>query len=431
MQDSSKTTPLHGWHGKAGANMAVFGGYDMPLWYPTGAKQEHIAVLTGAGMFDTSHMAALTVEGPGSFDLLQNCFTKDLNSCIGKNKTPIEDGRCVYGIFLNRDGTTIDDAIVYRIGNTSYIIIVNAGMGGEIAGHLNAHTGGLKAEVTDLTDRLGKIDVQGPLAARILQGVIKKSDEVFQKMPYFSFKGHFDASSPLSKAVRLTNDVPLLLSRTGYTGEFGFELFMDSSHLADTWTMILDAGSDFGITPCGLAARDSLRAGAVLPLSHQDIGHWPFLNNPWLFALPYNEARTDFVKKFLGDEALKAATDVEFTYPFAGYDLRKVTTHDSARVFDSLGNEIGEVLTCATDMAIGRVGDRIFSIASPDKPQDFKPRGLSCGFIKVKSKLFSGDSVEIRDSRRSIKVMIVDDIRPDRTARRPLKDMVWKREEDI
>jgi aminomethyltransferase len=431
MQDSVKTTPLHKWHCKAGANMAVFGGYDMPLWYPTGAKHEHIAVLTGAGIFDTSHMAALRVEGPGSFDLLQRCFTKDLSSCIGKNKTPIEDGRCVYGIFLNREGTTIDDAIVYRMGNTSYMIIVNAGMGAEIAGHLKALAGPLDAEVTDLTDQLGKIDIQGPLAARILQGVIKKSEEVFREMPYFSFKGHFDASSPLSETVRLVNDAPLLLSRTGYTGEFGFELFMDSSHLAGTWELILDAGSNFGITPCGLAARDSLRAGAVLPLSHQDIGHWPFLNNPWIFALPYNEERTAFTKNFLGDEALRTAKEVHNTYPFAGYDLRKVSTHETAHVFDSQGNEIGEVLTCATDMAIGRVGEKIFSIASPDKPQDFKPRGLSCGFIKVKSKLFSGDSVELRDSRRSIKVMIMDDIRPDRTARRPLKEMVWKREEDI
>jgi len=431
MYDSVKTTPLHEWHGKVGANMAVFGGYDMPLWYPTGAKQEHMAVLTGAGIFDTSHMASVTIDGPGSFDLLQGCFTKDLSSCIGKNKTPIEDGRCVYGIFLNRDGTTIDDAIVYRMGETSYMIIVNAGMGGEIADHLKAHTGNLEAKITDLTDRLGKIDVQGPLAARILQGIIKKSDDVFQKMPYFSFKGHFDASSPLSETVRLTNDTPLLLSRTGYTGEFGFELFMDASHLTSTWEMILDAGSDFGITPCGLAARDSLRAGAVLPLSHQDIGHWPFLSNPWLFALPYNEERSGFTKKFLGDEALRTAEDIEYTYPFAGYDLRKVSTQESACVFDSQGKEIGEVLTCATDMAIGRVGEKIVSIASPDKPQGFRPRGLSCGFIKVQSKLFSGDIVEIRDSRRSIKVVVVDDIRPDRTARRPLNDMVWKREEDI
>ncbi len=206
---------------------------------------------------------------------------------------------------------------------------------------------------------------------------------------------------------------------------------MDASHLVETWNMILDAGSDFDITPCGLAARDSLRAGAVLPLSHQDIGHWPFLNNPWLFALPYNETRTGFTKKFLGDEALITEGDVHYTYPFAGYDLRKVSTQETAYVFDPQGKEIGEVLTCATDMAIGRVGEKIFSIASPDKPQDFKPRGLSCGFIKVTTKLFSGDSVEIRDNRRSIKVMIVEDIRPDRTARRPLKDMVLKREEDI
>jgi aminomethyltransferase len=304
-------------------------------------------------------------------------------------------------------------------------------MGGEIANHLISHAGGMEVKIIDLTDRLGKIDVQGPLAARILGNVIIKAEEVFEEMPYFSFKGHFDHTSLLSETVRLINDVPLLLSRTGYTGEFGFEIFMDSAHLVDTWKLFLDSGRDFGITPCGLAARDSLRAGAVLPLSHQDIGHWPFLNNPWLFALPYDEAGTGFTKKFIGDEALLNAKASDYTYPFAGHDLRKVSTHEPAFVFNSQGNEIGEVLTCATDMAIGRVGDKIFSIASPDKPQDFRPRGLSCGFIKVKSRMVPGDIVEIRDRRRKIKVTIVDDIRPDRTARRPLKDMVWKREEDI
>jgi len=93
-------------------------------------------------------------------------------------------------------------------------------------------------------------------------------------------------------------------------------------------------------------------------------------------------------------------------------------------VLDAAGNEIGTVLTCVSDMAIGRYGDRIYSISSPDKPEGFNPKGLCCGFVKVKPKLLPGQIVELKDNRRKIKVMIVDDIRPDRTARRPIKEML-------
>ncbi len=176
--------------------------------------------------------------------------------------------------------------------------------------------------------------------------------------------------------------------------------------------------------PCGLAARDSLRAGAVLPLSHQDIGAWPFINHPWPFALPYNADRMAFTKQFIGDNILAMRTDSEYTHAFVASDPRKVSTHDPAVVIDSRGEEIGVVLTCVADMAIGLHEGRIYSIASPDKPENFKPRGLSCGFVKVKRRLTAGEAVELKDNRRTIKVTIVDDIRPHRTARRPIEEMM-------
>ena len=424
MQEKVKTTPLHDWHVSHGANMAVFGGYDMPLWYPSGAKQEHLTVLTDAGIFDTSHMAVVMVTGPDAFELLQICFSRDLNACVGKNKTPLKPGKCTYGVYLNEKGEVIDDAIVSQVDQSIYMIVVNAGMGGEIARHMTAHIDGRDVEITDFTDKVGKMDVQGPMAADILMKVLEKPEKVFEDMPYFTFKGHFDSVSPLSEAVRLTDGTPLLLSRTGYTGEFGFEIFIDPEHLVRVWEMILEVGKDFDLIACGLAARDSLRAGAVLPLSHQDIGPWSFTNHPWLFTLPYNADRTGFTKKFTGAEALKNIDKSEHTCAFAGYDLRKVSAHDpAADVLDSGGNKIGVVLTCVSDMAIGRHGDRIYSISSPDKPENFNPRGLCCGFVKVKSKLAPGQIVELKDNRRKIKVMIVDDIRPDRTARRPMKEM--------
>ncbi len=394
--------------------MSVFGGYDMPLWYAS-ALNEHMAVLTHAGFFDTSHMASVMVTGADAFALLQHCFTNDLTMCIGKEKKALFPGRCVYGAFLDEKGHVIDDAIVFMMEKSEYMVVVNAGMGQRIAAHLSAHSGSLNVRITDLTDKLGKMDIQGPFSAKILQKMLDDPEKVFDSMPYFSFKGHFDETSPLSAQVRLKDGTAILLSRTGYTGEFGFEIFLAPVHFLRIWEMLMKTGEEFGLTACGLAARDSLRAGAVLPLSHQDIGHWPFIRHPWTFALPYTKDGKNFTKNFIGSQALLNAQNAEYTYPFAGDDPRKVTLPATAA--DADGKEIGTVLTCATDMSIGRHDGKILGSASPDKPDGFSPKGLSCGFVKVKKEMKSGDMVELRDGRRKIRVHIVQDIRPDRTAR--------------
>ncbi|MCX5851791.1 MAG: aminomethyltransferase family protein [Deltaproteobacteria bacterium] len=424
MEHYIKKTPLNQWHRDHKANMAVFGGYGMPLWYPSGVKSEHCAAITHAGLFDTSHMAVILVSGTGACALLQRCFTRDLNACVGKDASPLFAGRCVYGIFLDAEGNTIDDAIVYRLSDDRFMIVVNAGMGATIAAHLRTYTGDMKTDITDMTDRVGKCDLQGPLAAKILSKVLAAPDAIFNQMPYFSFKGYFDAASALAETVKLADGTPLMLSRTGYTGEFGFELFTGPDAIVHVWEMLFEAGRDMGLIPCGLAARDSLRAGAVLPLSHQDIGHWPFIHNPWTFALPWNREKTGFTKTFAGAEALLKLKDAEITYPFVGSDLRKVSTHDKAAEVLYGNQVIGIVLTCATDMATGMADGRIYSIASPDAPSGFIPGGLCCGFIKVTRKLTPGDTVVLKDARRSIKVTITGDIRPHRTARNPLRQMI-------
>ncbi len=423
MEKQIKRTPLYDWHTSHGATMADFGGYQMPLWYAS-AKNEHLSVLKRAGLFDTSHMAALLLSGPGAHELLQRCFTSNLDACIGASKKPLFPGRCAYGAFLNAHGEVIDDGIVAKLADDAFMVVVNAGMGAGVATHLNANSAGSEVAIDDLSDRLGKIDVQGPSAAKIIGRVLAAPETVLDRMPYFAFKGHFDADSPLADAVRLKGGVPVLLSRTGYTGEFGFEIFVAPDQLVATWEMICAAGEAFGLETCGLAARDSLRGGAVLPLSHQDIGDWPFINHPWPFALPFNAERSGFTKTFIGDKALLGAEAAEHTYAFAGADLRKVSTADPAVVLDGDGNQIGRVLTCVSDMGIGWHAGRILSVASPDKPEDFAPRGLSCGFVKVTTPLSPGTVLQLRDARRRIKATVVEDIRPDRTARRPLLEML-------
>jgi aminomethyltransferase len=427
MDNEMKTTLLHEWHVENGANMAAFGDYDMPLWYPLGVKGEHLAVINSAGLFDTSHMAAVIVEGKDARTLLQQCFSKDLERCLGLKKTGLMDGRSVYGLFLTTRGHVLDDSIISQVTDSLYMLVVNAGMGGKIADHLAEHAKEMQVEISDLTDQVGKIDIQGPNSAKILGKILKDPDAVFGKFPYFSFKGFFREGVNGENSVELSDGTPILLSRTGYTGEFGFEIFVDSQKTVYLWEKLLEVGSEYSLEPCGLAARDSLRAGAVLPLSHQDVGDWPFGENPWPFALADRVDSGEFTKNFIGSEILSSATIAEYTYAFAGFDLRKITVSDTAYVANADGDRIGQILTCATDMATGRVGENIVSLATSSedgKPEDFAPRGLSCGFVKVDRTLSPGDIVFLTEGKRKIKVEIRRDIRPDRTARRPMKEML-------
>jgi aminomethyltransferase len=400
----------------AGANMADFGGYDMPLWYDTGVKNEHLSVLESAGMFDTSHMACVGVQGTDAFALLNFCFTRDLAS--------LAVGRSVYGAFLNEKGHCLDDAIVYKFSDTEFMVCVNAGMGGVIAGHLSDWKKNSNVTVTDLTDKVAKMDVQGVNAARILSKLIQSPDNVFEKMPYFSFKGHFDPNHPDADQVKLKNGTPLLLSRSGYTGEFGFEIFIVPDAIVDLWKQVLAEGVSFGITACGLGARDSLRAGACLPLSHQDIGHFKFMNHPWDFALPWNADKSGFTKEFLGDAALVPEKDDVYVFPFAGDSLRKVAAGENTGVFDDTGAQIGHVLTCATDMGITWHENKIVSVNTPDLPDDIKIKGIACGFVMVSKQLEPGTKLTLKEGKRSIGVTIVTDIRPDRTARKKLSHFI-------
>ncbi|MBF0390050.1 MAG: aminomethyl transferase family protein [Desulfamplus sp.] len=415
METTLKTTLLNSWHRSNGANMANFGGFDMPLWYETGVKLEHLAVVESAGIFDTSHMACVMVTGKDAFNLLQLCHTRDL--------TNLQDGRCVYGAVLNENGHVIDDAIVYKFDETNYMVCVNAGMGGAVASHFQNNKSTLNAAldrpvevtVTDLSEKVAKMDIQGKNSIKILKKVLDPDcvKTLFDKMPYFSFKGNLNSDSN----VRLKNGTPLLLSRSGYTGEFGFEIFISPDAIVELWQDILEAGKEYNLIACGLGARDSLRAGSVLPLSHQDIGGWKFLNTPWDFALPYNADKSGFTKTFVGCNALLNPENSKYTYPFVGQDLRKIGAGADSQVLDSSGNQIGIVLTCATDMAIGWHDGKIYSIVSSNLPEGFKAKGISCGFVLVDQKLEVGTKLVLQEKNRKISVTVVNDVRPDRTAR--------------
>lgn len=405
----AKDTKLTSWHIQHGATLAPFGGYRMPLWYKTGPMKEHRAVVTAAGLFDTSHMAEILVEGPNARDLLQVALTKDLRRCLAKGR-PLEPGRSTYGFLLNEDGHLIDDAIVLMEEPERFLVVVNAGMGDTVSRHLMALGSDLDVAVSDLTGRLCKLDLQGPASAAILDKVMDPKSKWKPPFPYFSFVGHYDQ---FQRGVHTSRKVSVLVSRTGYTGEFGFELFVRPADFVSLWEHVLEEGAEHGLVPCGLGARDSLRAGAVLPLSHQDLGDWPCVNHPWEFALPWKLGH--FSKSFHGDDALLAAREsAPHTHVFLGDSGRKVDA--GAEVWLD-GELVGGVLTCVTDMAMDRVDGRILSLSSPDAPANFSPRGLACGFVKVNRALPEGVRLVLKDKRREIPAQIVKDLRPHRGAR--------------
>ncbi|MDR1579573.1 MAG: hypothetical protein LBS35_04400 [Synergistaceae bacterium] len=403
-----KKTALNDVHWKLGGEMTNFGGWEMPLWYHTGSVKEHMAVIERSGVFDIGHMDLLRVRGKGAFDLLQLCLTRDI--------ALMRAGACGYSVILDERGHTVDDTIVYNMGKDGYILIVNANMGLAVRDHLTRNNTFEDVSVTDESGKFSKIDLQGPVSPKIVRKLLARGKDLLDGLRYFHFRG--DYADPESETA-FAGGVPVLLSRTGYTGEVGFEIVMPYDRAHDVWNMINDAGGG-ETTPCGLAARDSLRTGALLPLSRQDIGDWPFVSTPWNFALPLGRDG-NFTKKFIGSEIYghgaspRDGANIRHTYPFRGFDPRKVETRDASVLLD--GVPIGVVSTCAIDMAIGRSGGKIFSAASGDKPDSFKPKGLVCGFLRVDRPLETGRRVTLKDARRSIEVEIVNDIRPDRTAR--------------
>jgi aminomethyltransferase len=184
MGTDKKRTPLCDWHSQHGANMVEFGDYLMPVWYAS-ARDEHMAVISRAGLFDTSHMAVVRVLGPGSFDLLQWCFTRDLHACVGKDDAPITPGRCVYGAFLDEHGHAVDDSIVYKVKDDEYVVVVNASMGGPVAAHLEAHK--KRERLTSACDSSARSAFRG--VVRSCQG-LKAPDATLDQV-YFSSR-HFD-----------------------------------------------------------------------------------------------------------------------------------------------------------------------------------------------------------------------------------------------
>ena len=239
-------SPLHDEHVALGASLTSFAGWQMPLRYSSDLA-EHQAVRTAAGLVDLSHMGELEVTGPQA--------AAALDYALVGNLTALATGRARYTMIVQEDGGVIDDLVVYRLGETSFLIVANASNAGVVRDELLERLIGFDVELADASLATALIAVQGPRAEEIIASVTAHAD-----LPAVLTMAYYTATNAT------VSELPVLVGRTGYTGEDGFELFVAADAAPALWRDLLAAGEPLGLVPAGLSARDSLRLEAGMPL---------------------------------------------------------------------------------------------------------------------------------------------------------------------
>ena len=236
-------TPLYDAHVKAGGKIVPFAGYLLPVQYGTGVITEHMAVREKAGLFDVSHMGEVLCQGKDALANLQKLLTNDFTNMV--------DGQARYSPMCNENGGTVDDLIVYKRGDNDYFIVVNAANKDKDYQWMLDHQFG-EVTFTDASSEYGQIALQGPKAMDILKKLTAE-----ENIPKKYYHAVFDTE---------VAGIPCIISKTGYTGEDGVELYLASENAEKMWDALLEAGKDEGLIPCGLGARDTLRMEAAMPL---------------------------------------------------------------------------------------------------------------------------------------------------------------------
>lgn len=228
-------TPLHGEHLALGAKMVPFAGYEMPVQYPTGITAEHHAVRRAAGLFDVSHMGEFEVRGDRALDFVNHVSTNDASK--------LEVGQAQYSTLLNDDGKLLDDLLVYRFADR-YMLVVNGANKEKDWAWVSRYAGEFGVDLRDVTDDVALLALQGPKAQAILA---RLTDADLDAIRYYRF------------AEGAVDGVAGIISRTGYTGEDGFELYLPAAEAPRVWRRLLEAGAEDGLAAAGLGCRDSLR----------------------------------------------------------------------------------------------------------------------------------------------------------------------------
>ena len=318
-----RKTALNAVHRQMGAKMVEFNGWDMPVEYPAsmgcGIVNEHMAVRTGVGIFDVSHMGDIRLAGPQALTAVQHISMNDASK--------LAIGQAQYSALLYPQGTFVDDVIVHRLGEDEYLLVINAGTREKDFNWVRDNTRQFDCKVENLSDDFTQIAIQGPKAVSLLQ---KLTDADLSTVKfYWVTRGN------------LCGLPKVLMGRTGYTAEDGFEIYIpaDEKTSARVWNEILTTGKEFGMLPCGLGARNTLRLEGKLPLYGHEISD---TINVW-------EAGLDrFCKmekpEFTGREALEKAKAAGVKRMLVGLEMvERGIARDDYKVQDESGREIGHV----------------------------------------------------------------------------------------
>lgn len=309
-----KNTALTDKHIGLGAKMVPFAGYNMPVQY-VGINAEHETVRTAVGVFDVSHMGEFILKGKGALDLIQQVVSNDAAKLF--------DGKILYACLPNLEGGIVDDLLVYRVDEQTYMLVVNASNIEKDWNWISSfNTEGV--DMKDISDRTSLLAVQGPKATEALQSLTAVN---LSEMDYYTFKkGTFAGVDNV------------LISATGYTGAGGFEIYFDNEHADKIWDAIFKAGEPYGIKPIGLGARDTLRLEMGFCLYGNDIND---TTSPIEAGLGWV---TKFSKTFNNSEALLAQKQAGVKQKLAGFEMveRGIPRHDY-EIVDAEGNTIGKV----------------------------------------------------------------------------------------
>lgn len=324
-------TPLYDAHVRLGARIIPFAGYEMPVSYRS-ILDEHRTVRSGAGLFDLSHMGEVFLTGPAAVELARFAVVTDPGT--------LEPGQAQYSMLCQDDGGIIDDLIIYRLtedGSDSYMVVCNASNRPVVVEHLQrvSAEGGFDAVVDDRSEATALIAPQGPAAAELLR-----------ELTYTDLTG-LKYYRSLAGTVA---GVKCLIARTGYTGEDGFELFCDASDAEPLWNQLMSAGVPFGLAPCGLGSRDTLRLEAGMPLYGNELDR---STNPF----EANLGRLVKLEKgdFIGRDALRAVSEAGPRRRLVGLVMRDTggAVPRQGYAVQRDGRQVGEVTSGTASVTLG------------------------------------------------------------------------------
>ncbi|HVH86817.1 MAG TPA: glycine cleavage system aminomethyltransferase GcvT, partial [Terriglobales bacterium] len=313
-----RKTALNTVHRQMGAKMVDFGGWDMPVEY-SGLIAEHMAVRTGVGVFDVSHMGDILIRGPQALDAVQHISMNDA--------AKLQRGQAHYSALLYPEGTFVDDVIVHKLGDNDYLLVINAGTREKDVNWVRQNVRGFHCHADNLSDYYTQLAIQGPKATDVLRKLTNADLSVIKNY-WFTY----------GTVCGLANT---MIARTGYTGEDGFEIYIPSDEPTGTrvWNEVLQAGEEFGILPCGLGARNTLRLEAKMALYGHEISD---TINVWEADL----GRFCKMEKgnFIGRDALEHAKATGLKRILVGLEMiERGIGRDGYRIFSESGEEIGYI----------------------------------------------------------------------------------------